>query len=72
MRQDPEQGRAVRASRSRARNAQPNLGVLRRVALSMLKNTADMKGSIDSRRKQAGWDESVLEKVLFGRELGES
>jgi predicted transposase YbfD/YdcC len=59
-------------SRARAANSQANLGVLRRVALSLLKNTADLKGSIDSRRKQAGWDERVLEKVLFGRELGEN
>ena len=59
-------------SRARADNSQANLGVLRRVALSLLKNTADLKGSIDSRRKQAGWDERVLEKMLFGRELGES
>src|SRR5277367_729304 len=59
-------------SRARADNSQANLGVLRRVALSLLKNTADLKGSIDSRRKQAGWDERVLEKVVFGRELGES
>jgi predicted transposase YbfD/YdcC len=59
-------------SRARADNAQANLGVLRRVALSMLKNTADLKGSIDSRRKQAGWDERTLEKVLFERELGEN
>lgn len=61
-----------REDRSRARDAQANLGVLRRVALSMLKNTADMKGSIDSRRKQAGWDEGTLENILFGRELGEN
>jgi predicted transposase YbfD/YdcC len=58
-------------NRSRAANAQANLGVLRRVALSLLKNTPELKGSIDSRRKQAGWDESVLEKVIFGRKLGE-
>jgi predicted transposase YbfD/YdcC len=61
-----------REDRSRAQDAQPNLGVLRRVALSMLKNAADMKGSIDSRRKQAGWHEGTLEKILFGRQLGES
>ena len=52
-----------REDRSRARDAQANLGVLRRVALSMLKNAADMKGSIDSRRKQAGWHEETLEIV---------
>jgi predicted transposase YbfD/YdcC len=61
-----------REDRSRAQDAQPNLGVLRRVALSMLKNAADMKGSIDSRRKQAGWHEGTLKKILFGRQLGES
>jgi predicted transposase YbfD/YdcC len=61
-----------REDRSRANKAQANLGVLRRVALSMLKNTADLKGSIDSRRKQAGWDERTLENVLLGRQLGQS
>lgn len=59
-------------NRSRAGHAQANLGVLRRVALSMLKNTPELKGSIDSRRKQAGWHEPTLEKVLFGREVSES
>lgn len=64
---------AFREDRNRARadNAQANLGVLRRVALSLLKNTPELKGSIDSRRKQAGWDEATLEKVLFGQQLGE-
>ena len=59
-------------NRSRANDAQANLGVLRRVSLSMLKNTDGLKGSIDSRRKQAGWDARVLEKVLFGRDSGEA
>jgi predicted transposase YbfD/YdcC len=59
-------------NRSRAGHAQANLGVLRRVALSMLKNAPELKGSIDSRRKQAGWDEATLEKVLLGREMSES
>jgi len=58
-------------NRSRAGNAQANLGVLRRVALSLLKNAPELKGSIDSRRKQAGWDGTALEKVLFGRQLEE-
>jgi len=59
-------------NRSRAGHAQANLGVLRRLALSMLKNAPGLKGSIDSRRKQAGWDEATLEKVLFGRQASES
>jgi predicted transposase YbfD/YdcC len=58
-------------NRAWAANAQANLGVLRRMTLSLLKNTPDLKGSIDSRRKHAGWDPTVLEKVLFGRQLGE-
>jgi predicted transposase YbfD/YdcC len=58
-------------NRSRAGHAQANLGVLRRVALSMLKNAPELKGSIDSRRKQAGWDDATLEKVLFGKKLSE-
>ncbi len=47
-------------------------GVLRRLALSMLKNAPGLKGSIDSRRKQAGWDEATLENALFGRQASES
>jgi predicted transposase YbfD/YdcC len=58
-------------NRSRAGHAQANLGVLRRVSLSLLKNTQGLKGSVDSRRKQAGWDEATIEKVLFGAKPGE-
>lgn len=58
-------------NRSRAENAQANLGVLRRVAISLLKKAPELKGSIDSRRKQVGWDEASLEKAIFGRQLGE-
>jgi predicted transposase YbfD/YdcC len=59
-------------NRSRAGHAQANLGVLRRVALSMLKNAPDLKGSMNHRRKQAGWDEATLEKALFGKQVSES
>lgn len=60
---------AFREDRSRARkaNAQANLGILRRTALSLIKNTPELQGSIDSRRKQIGWDSAMLEKVLFQR-----
>lgn len=58
-------------NRSRAANAQANLGVLRRVALSLLKNAPELKGSVDSRRKQAGWDGNTMEKVLFGQQISE-
>ena len=57
-------------SRARLENAQANLGVLRRTALSMLKNTEELEGSIKGRRKSAGWNTDVLEIVLFNQELG--
>jgi predicted transposase YbfD/YdcC len=56
-------------SRAREQNAQANLGIVRRTALSMLKNVADVNGSIKCRRKAAGWNEKTLERILFGREL---
>jgi hypothetical protein len=59
-------------SRAREENAQANLGTLRRTALSLLKNAAGLNGSIKCRRKQAGWDDRILENVLFGRETEQS
>jgi hypothetical protein len=38
----------------------------------MLKNVADVEGSIKCRRKAAGWNEKTLERILFGRELGQN
>jgi predicted transposase YbfD/YdcC len=59
-------------NRARAAHAQANLGIFRRVALSMLKNAAGLQGSIKCRRKQAGWNDDILENVLFGRQTTES
>ena len=59
-------------SRAREENAQANLGTLRRTALSLLKNAAGLNGSINCRRKQAGWDDRILENVLIGRETEQS
>jgi predicted transposase YbfD/YdcC len=53
-------------SRAQTEHAQANFGVLRRTALSMLKNAPDMKGSIHCRRQQAAWNEKTLDNVLFG------
>lgn len=63
---------AFREDRNRARadHAQAIMGVFRRTAISLLKNTPDLKGSMHCRRKQAGWDNKTMEKVLIGRELG--
>jgi predicted transposase YbfD/YdcC len=53
-------------SRAQAEHAQANLGVLRRMALSMLKNAAGLKGSIHCRRQQTAWNAHTLTNVLFG------
>jgi predicted transposase YbfD/YdcC len=52
-------------SRTRAGHAAANLGVLRRVAVSLLKRTKT-KGSIKTRRMKAGWDDDYLLQVLQG------
>jgi predicted transposase YbfD/YdcC len=59
-------------NRAQAEHAQANFGVLRRTALSLLKNTTGLEGSIHCRRQQAAWNNETLEKIIFGRQLGES
>ena len=59
-------------NRAREEHAQANLGMLRRTALSLLKNAAGLSGSINCKRKQAGWDDRILENVLLGRETEQS
>lgn len=54
-------------SRARAGHAGANLGIARRVALSLLKR-ADTKGSIQTRRMKAAWDDDYMLKVL--QEIG--
>ncbi len=65
---------AFREDRNRSRQAhsQANLGIIRRTALSMLKNTANLEGSVNSKRKQAGWDDETLEKIVFGQSITEA
>jgi predicted transposase YbfD/YdcC len=58
-------------SRARLENAQANLGMVRRTALSMVKNAATEKASIKIKRKSAGWNVKNLERVIFGCELRE-
>lgn len=52
-------------SRTVSGHAAANLGMLRRVALSLLKR-AGTKGSIRTRRMKAGWDDDYLIRVLQG------
>jgi predicted transposase YbfD/YdcC len=53
------------ANRTRGRNAGANLGLIRRVAVSLLKQDPD-KGSVPTKRLQAALDEQYLEQVLRG------
>ena len=52
-------------SRTRAGHAAANLGLLRRVAVSLLKK-ADTKNSIRTRRLKAAWDDDYLLRVVQG------
>jgi predicted transposase YbfD/YdcC len=52
-------------SRTVSGHAAANLGMLRRVALALLKR-AGTKGSIRTRRMKAGWDDDYLLQVLQG------
>lgn len=53
-------------SRVRKGHADMNLSILRRTALSMLRNERTMKVGIKNKRLTAGWDEDYLEQVLVG------
>ena len=52
--------------RIRQGHADANFSILRRMALSLLKNETTAKVGIKNKRLNAGWDESYLEKVLLG------
>ena len=53
------------ANQTRDTNAGANLGVIRRVAASLLKQDAK-RGSIKAKRRTAAWDEDYLQQVLQG------
>lgn len=53
--------------RLRKGHADANFSILRRAALSMLKNETTLKVGIKNKRLTAGWDEDYLEKVLLGK-----
>jgi predicted transposase YbfD/YdcC len=52
--------------RIRKGHADANFSVLRRTALSLLKNESTLKVGIKNKRLTAGWDEAYLEKVPIG------
>jgi predicted transposase YbfD/YdcC len=53
--------------RVRKGHADANLSILRRTALSLLKNNTILKVGIKNKRLAAAWDDSYLEQVLFGQ-----
>lgn len=55
--------------RVRKGHADANLSLLRRTALSLLKNEPTAKVGIKNKRLTAGWDEDYLTKVLFQSQL---
>ena len=52
-------------NRTRKDHAAANLAVLRRIALSLLKNEASSKVGVKNRRLTAAWNTDYLHKVLF-------
>jgi predicted transposase YbfD/YdcC len=53
-------------NRTRKDHAATNLAVLRRIALSLLKNETSSKVGVKNRRLTAAWNTDYLHKVLFG------
>ena len=53
-------------SRIKKENAPENFGLLRRLALCLLKKETTSKRSIKGKRLQAGWDDGYLLRVLCG------
>ncbi len=53
-------------SRIRKENAPENFGLLRRLALCLLKKESTSKRSIKGKRLKAGWDDGYLLRVLCG------
>jgi len=54
-------------SRLRRGHADANFSILRRTALSLLKNNKTLKVGVKNKRLAAGWDDSYLQQVLFGQ-----
>jgi predicted transposase YbfD/YdcC len=51
-------------SRVRIDHGPENLGILRRIALNLLKQESTLKVGVKAKRKAAGWDEAYLHLVL--------
>lgn len=51
-------------NQSRIGNSAENLGIMRRIALNLIKQEKSGKSGVKARRKRAGWDNQYLMKVL--------
>jgi len=51
-------------SRARIDHSPENLGIVRRIALNLLKQETTLKVGVKAKRKAAGWDEAYLRRVL--------
>jgi hypothetical protein len=54
-------------SRLRRGHADANFSILRRTALSLLKNNQTAKVGVKNKRLTAGWDDAYLQQVLVGQ-----
>jgi predicted transposase YbfD/YdcC len=54
-------------SRLRRGHADANFSILRRAALSLLKNNHTLKVGVKNKRLNAGWDNTYLQQVLLGQ-----
>jgi predicted transposase YbfD/YdcC len=52
-------------SRARAGNEAENLGLMRRMALNMVKNEGTKRSSLKVKRKVAGWDDDLMSRILI-------
>jgi hypothetical protein len=53
-------------SRIRKDHSPENFAVLRHIALKLIKQERSSKRSVRGKRLKAGWDNTYLERVLFG------
>ena len=56
-------------SRLRRGHAAENFGILRRLALNLLKQETSTAKSQKAKRRSSGWDDDYREKILFGKAL---
>jgi len=53
-------------NQSHTGHAPHNLGLIRKVALNMIKHAEGVTGSIKRRRRKAGWDDDTMLKIVMG------